>query len=835
MMTTQAILLNISTAGLVGTSASPGQDTTATKQLPEYFSNFTDMFHDFYENAVKACSNDISGNEMFLVVLSWAAIVALLCILITSFHKFRFNIRETSLKGIFVFTWIYGFLVYDIGMSTGEKMSLITNAPMAVYYAFKIFVLESDVSQIQNDFHENWLFSGNFALVHFLAACVTTLFLIKHFGFNLISSIRMWFAAHGRKFDDVYVLWGLNDASLHLAQDIKKHYTNNKKDYRTIIVRTNQTDDDSPENRTAMNRILDFLSMKNSEHDALQSIGCLSTGTYVDLARIDKISGEQGAPDIFRNTLRLKKLRRILKRKVRKNIHILFLSNDEMENLHDVTLLMEDKTLRDFATKDKADKDKAEGSSNQEHNVIFYCHARHNSVHRVIEDRIPMERMSVKVIDSSHINVEIIKQNKDVLPVNYVEVNDDATVSSEFNALVIGFSEVGLDSVRFLYEFGAFVQKGGDYDHAERSKFHLDVVDNEMADCAGIFVANAPAIKPSMPFIPGKENPEALITLHQMDCRSAEFYLKLESWIKKLNYVVLATDNDELNISMGVRIFKAAARYRDNMDKFCILVRAHDDSDGHIAKIARHYNLLWLAQENIKNYNGTEFEQDVVTAATEVNGPIHIFGLDKETYTYANIIDNALEIKAIEFKERYEMSSNTNYVKSNDPNDNAWQKEIKKVMWHKNKDNNYCYPSYSGIMRLRRTQGQDLANSLHAVTKRLLAEKALEKAGIPDLDWKQLSRKSKATDYTLKNGKKASDKISRLLCVLAQTEHLRWNASHEILGYVRANREAGKKDEVRMEHGSITTWENVKADQHYDFNVVDVTLDIIDPEHPIKK
>ena len=67
------------------------------------------------------------------------------------------------------------------------------------------------------------------------------------------------------------------------------------------------------------------------------------------------------------------------------------------------------------------------------------------------------------------------------------------------------------------------------------------------------------------------------------------------------------------------------------------------------------------------------------------------------------------------------------------------------------------------------------------------------------------------------------DEINRIAIVIAQTEHLRWTASHEILGYVSS----GVKDEVRFTHDCMKDWnlltESVRS---YDCNVADFILGI---------
>lgn len=76
--------------------------------------------------------------------------------------------------------------------------------------------------------------------------------------------------------------------------------------------------------------------------------------------------------------------------------------------------------------------------------------------------------------------------------------------------------------------------------------------------------------------------------------------------------------------------------------------------------------------------------------------------------------------------------------------------------------------------------------------------------------------------------------VFRILKVLAQTEHLRWNASHEILGYV-CRGQLPARDEVRMYHSCIRDRQELTPKtQSYDFNVVDLTLNIINPDNPIE-
>lgn len=728
--------------------------------------NYTDDFaagHDSFFSIFPTLAN-----YSFIIGIAIALIVAfLLCT--SASYKAGHWIKRHFLRTSFFIVWIYGFIVYDIGMCTGEGFSLVTNAPMALLYAFKIFLLDSDVSEIHEAFHASWAYSFNFALVHLAAAAVSTLFVIKYFGYNIVSNFRMWQARRFSKdVDESYVFWGFNDASVKLIKSIRTHYEDpkSKGTYRIIMVRLNNGDDDNPETRTGIARIFDFLSIPTSELEKLLELKCLTVGTY---SNVSNINVAREGEDVLGRSLSLRSLKRILESKTRNKIHMLFLGENEEENLHAVSLLLKDKALKDFVDVDttvevpeskaesdsdsdsepnsdseskavsKSDSDsesksksksESKSKSRSKREVIFYCHARYNSIHRVIEDKYLSGNRRVKVVDSSHISVENLKLDKDLLPVNFVRVEKDATVSSSFNSLVVGFSEVGQDSVRFLYEFGAFVKTGSTDSDVRRSGFHMHVVDKNMADAAGAFVANAPAIDISVPFISGMKRPGALITLDQMDCQSVEFYHSLESWIKTLNYIVIATDDDELNITLAVRVFKMAARYRDDMKNLCILTRVHQDDDGHFREIAEYYNRLSMAQDAVKDYDGKMATQNVIKRDCKAGMPIHLFGLDKKTYTYENIIDESMERQAVDFKEQYTASTKEDYTPPLQCKEKyAWNSEIHDYILCVEKDP-MNHPTLSAVMGIRRGQGQDYANCFHQTTKNTLADRALEQAGL---------------------------------------------------------------------------------------------------------
>ena len=741
-------------------------------------------------------------------------VVALAVTLLWLVDKFNARFEKFANKYLFLIfcvVWFLGFIVYDVGTYTGERSSLWGNSPMAALHAFETFLLISDVSAIHEPFHNNWIYMCCFSLVHVLAAFVSLVFVINHFGYNIISSIKLRIHSllfiHNKKV--TYLFWGLNDASFCLAEDIHNHYNNEqkpKKGYRIIFVRTsNNSDEVSKIN--GLNRLFNFISLRNKDLKKLKDIRCLTTSSFSDPSKINL--PQKGQFDILREILRLNSLSRIIKRRTLEELHVFFLSNDPVYNLAAISNLTRDKSIVDF-------------SNGNGHSVKFYCHARRNSTNRVLEDENSNSGIKVKVFHSSYMSVELLKQELDLHPVRFVNIEKDATVSSSFDSMVIGFSEFGLESVRFLYEFGSFV--GSD---SARSDFHCDVIDKQMNDLAGSFMTNAPDMSTQLASSDDMDKSDRLISLYNMDCRSADFFKLLDKRITSLNYIVVCTEDDDLNISLAVKIYRYAIRRRDNLDKFCILLRIHNDDSGINQRIANHYNRIWEAEQyGIVDDNGVLLHQNKIKADdNDINLPIRIFGLLKTTYTYDNIISDKLEKQAAAFKERYD-SSIIN-MKNRDGEETRkvanWEEEYNELMQITGEYAGFS-PTYTGITRLRRTRKQNRANSLHIKTKEYLAQKALGQALYDSLS--KLVRKEDSITYLNRDGSQPDERVIKVLDVLAQTEHLRWVSSHEILGYINKGDE-DLKNEARLQHGCLKKWQELSpSKKRFDYNIVDVSLGI---------
>ncbi|MBR0181863.1 MAG: hypothetical protein IJQ05_01125 [Bacteroidaceae bacterium] len=772
--------------------------------------------YEYEHNSVKDISLYLCSyfdNAILLGLCS--AIIAIACLFIANRYINIWKIFSRYLFALFGFVWLCGFSVYDVGMYTGEKWSLVLNVPMAMLYAFGMFILDSDISAIHDEFYDNAFFMACFSTVHFCAACVSMIFIIKHFGYNIIAGLRMYFAAWlSRKKDITYVFWGMNDATFHLANSIKDHHQGDRTS-RIIVVRNNGGME-GKDVRNGMYRLFNFLSVQNSDLNKLIELECLATTCFGNLPSTNNVGVDAQMPDKLRDELNMRQLCRIIKRKTNREVHFFFLSDDEQNNIKSVSYLKMDKTINDFINRSEGRK------------IVLYCHTRNNSINRVIEFEQPISNIEVKVVDPSSLCIDLFKNKADLHPVNYVDIENDATVSSPFNALVVGFGHLGYDVVRFLYEFAAFVKTGSTSQKVIRSDFHCDVVDKNMSDLAGTFVANAPAIKTAMPFNDDDNVNDSLITLHEMNCNSISFYEKLDEWIKKLNYIVITTGDDELNVSLAVRILRLAIRYRENMDHFRILVRVSKDENLHVRNIVHFYNRLWESELKKNNDDGLK-RQRIVPSSYESDTPITLFGAVDEIYQYDYIVNDQLRSMSKLFKERYDKSIQELQKQSGDNVNSivSWDDEYKQFMQLDTEYAGYS-PTYSNLMKLRRMQSQNYENCFHVHTKRRLAMCALGADDYAVLTAHQLFRRNNETSYQWKSHVQPKTGITKVLDTLAQTEHLRWIASHEVLGYQDEGNEKFK-DEAKMLHGCMKAWEKLSAvTKSYDYNVVDVSLDIIE-------
>ena len=685
---------------------------------------------------------------------------------------------ERNLHLGFSLVWFAGFCIYCVGMYiVPEDVSLdfwrlVQVMPMAIIHAFEMFLLESEASAIHATFHENWYFMMLFSYVHLLAALVSLAFVLKHFGYNMVASARLKFAAScfAKNPDILYIFWGMNEANYLLADSVNKKHQNETTNYKILFVKTSD-EDDNQNNRTGLNRLFNFFSVKNKELDKLKSLECLSAHSFRMLSKCKLTEEEKHrGTKILDEKLGLKSIVKLIK-KTTGNIYVFMLSEEESTNLRASSNLCCDSDIKSFISKNKK--------------FHIYCHARRDSVNSVAEDSLSGNNIEVHIVDSSRFSINELKSDINNHPIKFVDLDTEdnyGTVKSDFKSLIVGFGETGRDAARFLYEFSAFTSsKSSKEDDVPKgnnenisvipSGFACYVTDTKMNQIKGRFLSSAPALA----------DKNSGFDFYNYDVNSEDFLILLCNISSKLNYVVVALGNDEQSITTAIRIFNYVRSHRKNLDKFKIFVKCKETSpESFVQNIENHFNEVNANKEGCEN----------------AKKHIQIFGTYKSIYTYSQIIENDFEKEGVEYNHKYCEVSGKNGIKD------VWDSRHNELLKSHKLDN------YS---ELRRKEFQDVQNAYHALTKIYIMQEICKAnpnetrltfkclSGDSDcvpLFKRKMINKNELSGIISASNAGVSDVEQLMFRNIARMEHLRWNASHRILGY---NNYSAIKDEEIIE------------------------------------
>jgi hypothetical protein len=555
----------------------------------------------------------------------------------------------------------------------------------------------------------------------------------------------------------LFLFFGMNEPSILLARDIRK-----REGDKAVIVFVEQTQVREEEENEWQNLIGHFTHRKQT----FRVSGSLRARIELADNALRNIELEQLRPqshgryDLF-TELNLTKTRQLMLQlthcKEGAQLHLFMMSDDEAGNIRDLEMLAKDATLSQLSDAAVALK--------------LYCHARRNGINRVVEDVAMKNRgWEVRLVDTSHIAVEILKQNPACRPEQVVDFSTDnpITVTSPFHCLIVGFDEVGQDAFKYLYEFSAFVDHASTEDHVLRSPFHFVAIDRQMDQLRGAFEAFTPVVQ---------NHPD--IELLQLDYHSPEFFNLL---IKRpLNYIVIATGDDEEEMLLAVRILNYLRMQHQDIRKLRIMVRCYKKERAEmLQKIADHYN--------------RGLEKDAEGKAWIDRGIIRLFGLPEEIYCYDMVVNDVLVQQGKQFMSSYNQLQGYQ---------GDWDQRRAKLLGG----------GLDDLRKLRRQETEDLANAIHAATKISLLRQALPQ----ETDWADFIRRYFTVDNkpNVSGHKKQirynglSDDENRVIRNLAMLEHLRWTASHEMLGYRLPSTPGVLCDECTREHICLAAWEKL--------------------------
>ena len=402
----------------------------------------------------------------------------------------------------------------------------------------------------------------------------------------------------------------------------------------------------------------------------------------------------------------------------------------------------------------------------------IYCHAKKEGIVNRY-DSITDSKDRITFVDSSFLAVEALKKQDSKLPVNYVKIATDnkrklGYVESSFNCAVIGFGETGKEAMKFLYEFGAFPTATNG-----KAPFKCHIFDGNLDKELGEFGVDINTLKS-----PVAQDSE--FETHPYYVGTSAFRTEISRIVRDLNYVVVSLGDDNMNIETALSIAECALAEGKSLDeKFCIAVR-----------------LTAISKLN---------ENTIAEANKTFGNWIKIFGLPEDIWKLSIISNEDHDAAARKFYESYKAHSDKlNQALRYDP-DPTWDVREKML----------CEGTYETRCEIRRKRAQDYSNSLHVTTKRKLCE---------GYD----THKTKVVDQIL-DANKGEVHCEGDYCVilehLAVCEHLRWEASHMIMGYRPVAKDGDPTQELKKLHKYIKPYSELPEHiKHYDWLVVKNSL-----------
>lgn len=714
--------------------------------------------------------------------------------------------KSTTRKWIFqhlmrcaILIFISGLFLYIIGFShegTGHNpIALLLRSATA---SMEMFVSESELIEVEHHIANNPYYMMWFSLTHFLAICISAAFILHILGIRAISYLKMRLTWRRQK-KDLYVFFDLSQESVNLAKDICKS-NNEGKDFRIVFVKTPM--EDSHLERFSFSHILSFADNRNETIEELMEINALLTYSRKSITiGMDDMEWEEA--------IGLNILRRYIK-KYTEDIYFFCLSANEENNINTAVALSK------------------RYSDNERHHI--YCHANKDSI------TDSLASTNLKFIDSSNLAVMELKKKVEYQPVSFVKPDTKMAVATKpSRSMIIGFGETGFEVFRFLYEFSSFVGKD-----SKENPFHCDIIDPKAKQLENSLYLHCPGLEE-------KVNKDGVHTIlfHEGTIENNRNVVK--ELISSVDYIVICTDNEKENLSIGITLLNLAYKYHSNLEKLAIFIGINDNREYKKAQeIAKFYN-----ECGKKDKEGNLYEFSLVP-----------FGSKKQLFTYKNIIDEEIHNKAKEFYFEYQKTSNLldtkeAYKCAENPK-KEWEKRreekkqnVDKGLWNKNE--------------LTQKEAQDMANAWHIQTKLYLVgaccyckdkeykcvakERHAQLYGCIDFVMQKLLVRMEKARKCEENFRKSHEFILEQIAAyehehnipageyqtlfenLAKCEHLRWDASNRLLGYRTFEKAKGNdKHYLQKTHACMVPYEELLANEvlrdtiKYDYNTILVSI-----------
>lgn len=712
------------------------------------------------------------------------------------------NILLPFLGRLILTIWSFGWILYTVAVwaDINGVHSVTGTLLYAAMSSFDLFLFDINGNIIDNiDLPGLWtgILKGLLGITSILASCalgsiVIGMFLTRFINFLKSKAIRM---GDGR-YKNLYIFFDQTESAQILADDILKN------DAQGVVVTLHSANVKDDEADGWENILGIFASRERMKSMSDINSRRLHLHTSRTVEEADEMYRSGKYPSLW-ESLDVTTLSRLIKElgtTPGAHLRLFFMSDNRDRNVLNTKIFADE--LEKDSELDQVDKS-------------IYCVSRQDGVTSVIEDRYDSSLLKIKILDDSRLSVQEIIRNPDCHPIRFVEIDKrDApgTVKSKFTSLIVGFGETGRDIFRFLYEYGAFpdAENLGREDHQTtlRSAFECHIVDPDIDRLKAPLVAGAPSI-----FSENGLGDRNLIRFYPSTDTSEEFFKLLDSIGEDLNYVVVATGDDERNITVAVRILQYVIRKRgkNKLENFRIFIRTYEsESFSHLENVTRHYNELY----------GNDYLQ--------------VFGHRENIYSYSHVILDKETEEARNYHNMYsKIESGNNQIDETDYWQTLWENlDYNTYLERMVKKKKVPMSRAENKLDVKRQIDESRKNSLHAPTKLYILEEVLRENGVSQpVENVKLMLSFMGTNafderFTqIKEGAKTEngDVRKKLLYNLCRLEHLRWNASHQLRGF----RYGEVKNFISLEHPCLVPWEKLDdGSRTYDYLVVETSLNL---------
>ena len=633
---------------------------------------FSSSIADSFTGLLNACSHEVFFNRLggLNILVALLAFVFLISIFIPKVKITLF--RHLKIQAFVI--WVCGVVLYMVGFNEhGSAASNIALLLRSCLSSMEMFVSHSDLIEVKEDLHNNPTYMAVFALTHFCAVAISAIFILRLFGFRLLSWVKLvgaYMCSWLQKDCNYYVMFGVNSNTVALAKSISKNKSNEH--HYIIFINMPQKGHSHASTRFSFSHF--FHSDSNGIDKYLEDIEEMGALLFISSRSFENPILDNKADDVFKvfKVLDFSWAVRIplqyllrnsatgkYRNRNKSKVEYFFLSDEEKENLQAVTVLQ---------TIQKKDIDYKYSS------FYCYCHARksQNNMSMLNDGKLAF---MVHIIDTSNLAVHNLKREKDYNPINFVEKDTNkGTVRSAFTGMVIGFGETGRDAFRFLYEFSSFTKDNQGNPSAKK----IHIIDKDIDELKAEFLTEAPALR----------NKSEIDWWNAQSTHSAAFWDKLKSIIQDLNYIVISIKDDEEAVGIATSIFEYAYRYRDNFNRFKIFVRLRNS----------------MREDFLRNHK--EFFETIIP-----------FGSVMDAFSYDTINKDVLEKAAKRFKYRYDIL----YEAKFDAIENGNEEEYANEAWLKRRkvylEETDAVKRKESEIKIWYQEEQDRSNVWHIYTK----------------------------------------------------------------------------------------------------------------------